>query len=218
MAKNNKTDYFFTHHPKTNQQLFVKKVGLPEGSRELRALQEIQSNAIPHLVDFHVEEGSLVIAMQSIDGVTLDHYCEDNRKIGIESEMLVQLAHALDSIHKSLWLHRDIKPSNIIIDDMRRAYFVDFGTAVGLSDVGQIHRFEGTLAFLAPEAVFRPNTIDVRSDYYSLGKSLLHAIDRKIALIQPEILQLIYQLIEEKPENRPADIKEWASQVQKIHK
>ena len=42
----------------------------------------------------------------------------------------VQVAGAVETIHRAGYLHRDIKPSNILLTEYRRPVLIDFGIAI----------------------------------------------------------------------------------------
>jgi serine/threonine protein kinase len=89
----------------------------------------------------------------------------------------VGIARALAAAHRAGLLHRDVKPSNILLRNDGTALLSDFGLArdedsARLTETG---RFVGTLAYAPPEQI-RGDAVDVRSDVYSLGVTLYHAL------------------------------------------
>jgi serine/threonine protein kinase len=91
------------------------------------------------------------------------------------TDIIVQVANAIEHAHSFGVLHRDIKPANILLDQSGKAVIVDFGVATlgdlsGATTTG-IHM---TPAFAPPEA-FDGVTPDRQFDVYSLGATL-HAL------------------------------------------
>lgn len=107
----------------------------------------------------------------------------------------MQLADALAYAHSQGILHSDIKPANILLASDGQPRLIDFNVAVeelqGNGDeskpvgtneeVRRGHRVPvgGTIAYMAPEhrqAIQQQETIDDRSDIYSLGAVLFEAL------------------------------------------
>jgi serine/threonine protein kinase/Flp pilus assembly protein TadD len=87
------------------------------------------------------------------------------------SKIIISIASALDYAHKKGILHRDVKPSNILIDSDGTAKLVDFGlaraeTQQSITITGE---FFGTPSYVSPEQIRKPDTVDCRSDMFSLA-------------------------------------------------
>ena len=87
------------------------------------------------------------------------------------SRIIISIASALDYAHKQGVLHRDVKPSNILIKPDGTAKLVDFGLARAETQqtITVSGEFFGTPSYVSPEQVHRPETVDCRSDVYSLA-------------------------------------------------
>jgi serine/threonine protein kinase len=87
----------------------------------------------------------------------------------------VKITDALESALQRNLLHRDIKPGNILFDDYGEPKLVDFG----LARQAEANEYEadifGTPYYVAPEKIQRRGE-DFRSDMYSLGGTLYHAL------------------------------------------
>ena len=122
-------------------------------------------------------EGLFYYAMEYLSGIDLDQL---TRRFGPQPEgrviyILRQLCGSLAEAHHLGLIHRDIKPANIILT--RRGgvgdfvKVLDFGVAKtrrGKNDA-RTHAVVGTPHFMAPEAVEKPESVDARSDLYSVG-------------------------------------------------
>ena len=124
-------------------------------------------------------EGLFYYAMEYLSGIDLDQLV---RQFGPQPEgrvihLLRQVCGSLAEAHRIGLIHRDIKPANIILTrrggvcDLVKV--LDFGLVKTVS-LGSTHGLAadavvGTPHFMAPEAVSRPESVEARSDLYSLG-------------------------------------------------
>jgi tetratricopeptide (TPR) repeat protein len=110
-----------------------------EADGQLRILREAQAMARlahPNVVTIHdVGElgDQLFIAMELVDGVTLDAWQEAEPRTWPEvRDVLVQVGRGLAAAHAAGIVHRDVKPSNVLVDRTGRARIGDFGIARAL--------------------------------------------------------------------------------------
>jgi serine/threonine protein kinase len=135
----------------------------------------------PHVVkvfSFGRAHGQFYLVMELVPGWSLDELLQVQRHLS-EAQTLeagIQIARGLEAAQQAGLIHRDIKPANILFADAHTAKIVDFGLAVVGGDsaeaVGQIW---GTPYYVAPERL-NNEPEDFRSDIYSLGATLFHAV------------------------------------------
>jgi len=125
------------------------------------------------------QDGRLYLVMEHLDQPSLEDSMQSMGKIP-EKEALeigVGIASALQFAHEETGLiHRDIKPGNILFGRGNIPKLADFGLAAGArSALGQQDEIWGTPYYVSPERLLRESE-DIRSDIYSLGATLYHAL------------------------------------------
>lgn len=110
-------------------------------------------------------------------------------------ELARDVALALEHAHASGVIHRDIKPSNILVTTEGRARLLDFGltsTASG-EPITRTGSQPGTLPYMSPEQL-HGETLDGRSDLYSLGVALYELLSLRRPFDSPTSLGLQAQI------------------------
>ncbi len=113
------------------------------------------------------------IAMELVNGQDLETCVAEKGPLPAELavEYTIQAALGLAAAHKAGLLHRDMKPGNVIITEDGRAKVLDFGLALGQSDIDSEEIIWATPYYAAPETLER-QTEDIRTDIYALGMTL----------------------------------------------
>ncbi|MCC6785564.1 MAG: protein kinase [Planctomycetes bacterium] len=154
--------------------------------REAKTLAKLDHSGIVRVLDVGEHEGRHWLAMELIEGETLDALLRRQREDGGHRgdslrrmvEIVVQAADALAHAHAQGIVHRDVKPSNIFVRTDGRAVLGDFGlardaSAPSLTVAGAV---AGTPHYLAPEQVRGRTSGDELSDVFSLGATLYEAL------------------------------------------
>jgi len=142
------------------------------------------TNIVPVFSQGH-EQGVHYLAMQFIDGISLDQLEEQAHQTtsrpNIDTEQAVadigrQAAEALEYAHRQEVIHRDVKPGNLLLDRHGTVWLSDFGLARSpeAGDLTATGAILGTHRYMAPEC-FRGDA-DARSDIYSLGATLFELL------------------------------------------
>lgn len=140
---------------------------------EYQTLARIRHPGILQVYESGEANGRLFIAMELVEGGTLEEFLARAKSIGEVAAIDIarQVAEALDFLHESGKIHRDVKTSNVLLGPSGRAVLFDFGTVydtVNPTD-NNAPGIYGTPAFLAPEQIRAEEEPDKRSDLYSLG-------------------------------------------------
>lgn len=135
----------------------------------------------PHVVriySFGQSGGQFYIAMELVEKGSLDDLMAIQSRVS-EAQVLdigVQIAQGLEAALDRGLIHRDVKPGNILFANAHTTKIVDFGLARVLEEEAEARGdIWGTPYYIAPERL-NHEPEDVRSDIYSLGATLFHAI------------------------------------------
>ena len=154
----------------------------------------------------------------------------------------MQIASGLAAAHRQGLIHRDVKPANILLEeDIDRVLISDFGLARTADDASVTRSgfIAGTPHYMSPEQA-RGESIDTRSDLFGLGSviyfmatgrppfradnamAVLHRIcyephrpvDDVNSLIDPNLADLLDDLLAKKRDERPGSAEQVAEQLQ----
>ena len=149
--------------------------------QEAQVLARLNHPNLVRVTDYFEEWGNAYLVMDFAEGQSLADLIAARGPLP-EAQVLEwarQLLDALAYCHSQGVIHRDIKPQNIIIRPDGQAVLVDFGL-VKLWDprdprTRTVVRAMGTPEYAPPEQWGAGHT-DPRSDLYSLGATLYHAL------------------------------------------
>lgn len=140
--------------------------------REARSAAALQHPNICTIYEIdETDEGRYFIAMELVEGQTLQEYLQEKGPLSPEEglDLALQLAAGLEHAHEAGIVHRDIKPVNIRITLDGTVKILDFGLALS----GSLKSFKrgsrvGTLPYMSPEQT-RGEEVDHRTDLWSFG-------------------------------------------------
>jgi len=155
--------------------------------QEVRVHSALHHPAIPELLDVIDEAELHALVMEHVDGTDLDDLLEQlGRPMGLSRlrVLAAPVISALGYLHGRGIIHRDVKPANIVVYEHRlreRAKLIDFGVALERGRLPVEARIApelvtGTLLYMSPEHFNAPESVDERSDIYSLGVTLFQMV------------------------------------------
>ncbi len=134
----------------------------------------------PHIAPLHdggvTDDGRPFLAMEYVDGQSIDRYC-DNQRLSVDArlQLFQTVCEAVQYAHQNLIVHRDLKPSNILVTNDGTVKLLDFGIAKLLDDRMALSgplTHTGvrvmTPGYAAPEQV-SGSVITTATDVYALG-------------------------------------------------
>ncbi len=150
--------------------------------REAKSIASLRHPNILTVYDYGEEDGMPYIVMEYVPDGTLDGLPDYKPLSWTETAVYtLPIAHALAFAHSQGMIHCDVKPGNILLPRADWPLLADFGLsqlyAMGKSSDGD-GGINGTPFYLSPEQL-RSQTLDHRTDIYSLGIVLYHLLTRK---------------------------------------
>lgn len=149
-------------------------------AREAQQTARIDHPNIVRVFDFGVQDQFYFIEMEFVEGKDLASRIARQAPLDAldVADIGAQVADALNAAHAAGLVHRDIKPGNVLVSSSGRVKVADFGLAKSISEYGGDSGRApviGTAHYIPPEH-WRGERMDGRSDIYSLGITLYHAL------------------------------------------
>jgi serine/threonine-protein kinase len=139
------------------------------------------------------------IAMEYVDGPSLQRYCRKNLlPLSRVVEIMFMVSKGLDYAHRMDILHRDVKPSNILLTKSGIVKIADFSIAQIKSEQTASKGIVGSPSYMSPEQV-KEETLDDRSDIFSLGSILYELLTGKLAFPGDNYFSVAYKITHEEP-------------------
>lgn len=158
------------------EELFADTSTKIRFKQEALIIDQLDHPNILKVIERGEHQQRLYIVMEFLKGRTLEQKIKDEKLIAHDQclEIMIQVASALECMHRQEIIHRDLKTQNIMLVEKEcSANFVkilDFGlartkTQTRLTETGVL---VGTVSYMAPEQVSRAEFTSA-SDIHSLG-------------------------------------------------
>ncbi|MFL6626605.1 MAG: protein kinase domain-containing protein [Vitreoscilla sp.] len=167
---------------------------------EAKAVGRIQHPGVVAIYDFGEDGDVTFIAMEFVDGRTLDDILSVPQMLSEANVLAVmdQLLEALSVAHAQGVWHRDIKPANLIVTRQGQVKLTDFGIArLEDANLTQVSSMIGTPAYMAPEQ-FTGKGIDHRADLFACGVLLYRMLTGRRAFTGAT-QEVMYKILNEHP-------------------
>ena len=215
--------------------LASNKTAMDRFRREASILKQLRHPNIVRLVDAGNFAGTPFYAMEYVEGESLDRVMGRRGRISWEEVVTLgqQLCSALKHAHDKGIIHRDLKPSNIMVLPDGTLKLTDFGIAkdTDATALTSANCTVGTAAYMSPEQCRGERELTGKSDLYSLGVMFYELLTGKKPFVAESAMDmfmqhvkgtfkrpahlvleipvwldnLVCQLLEKKPEQRPYD-------------
>jgi serine/threonine-protein kinase len=192
----------------TQNQEMVKRF-----RREAESMSRLNHPHCVSVSDFgENQNGHLYLAMEYLEGQDLAKMMRKEGPIDPRRAAKVarQVCEGLEEAHSQGIVHRDLKPENIMLvrrgSDPDFVKILDFGLAklleqsqdengTALTSLGIVH---GTPPYMSPEQA-NGDTLDGRSDLYSLGVILFQMATGRLPFEKPSAMEVMLAHVRQKP-------------------
>jgi len=177
--------------------------------REAKSAAALDHPFICKIFETGEAEGKAFIVMEYVEGVTLrDKMEEEPLHLRDSLRVALEIAEALEKAHEKGIIHRDLKPENIMLTPQDHVKVMDFGLAKRVlpegeeaitrtltqASITQQGAIAGTLAYMSPEQA-RGETLDGRSDIFSLGVIFQEVISGKHPFSKPSAIETLSSIL-----------------------
>lgn len=186
-----------------SKQIANRRELLEQFYLEIRAVAKLMHPNIVTAFDAGCAGSTHYLVMELVKGEILSSRVRNRGPLPTSEavSVLQQAGKALSYAHGLGVVHRDIKPSNLMLTQDGILKILDFGLArLGATGAAERNKnmFMGTPEYMSPEQIENPDSVDGRSDLYSLGATLFFLLTGK-ALFTGDQMQVARAQLHQKP-------------------
>ena len=196
------------------EEFFENKGSIARFEREAKALAAVTHPNIAVIYSFEEVSGRYLLVQELLEGESLrDLLVRGPLPLRKALDVGFQVAEGLAAAHGKGIIHRDVKPENVFLTKDGHAKLLDFGlarsrpvsTAEDETQSPTVDKLTsegvvlGTVAYMSPEQA-RGETVDFRSDQFSLGVVLYEMLTGKRPFEGASAAETLAAIIREEPE------------------
>jgi serine/threonine-protein kinase len=197
-------------------ELASNKDRLARFEREAKLLAALNHPHIASVYSLDEHEGTLYLAMELVEGETLERKLASGRlPIDEALRIALQIAEALEAAHEKGVVHRDLKPANIMVSGEGQVKVLDFGlakafatdpkqTVLGHSPALSLAMTQqglvlGTAGYMSPEQASGQGT-DQRADIWAFGVVLYELLTGKPVFTGESVPHILADVLKTEPD------------------
>ncbi|HEX8502431.1 MAG TPA: serine/threonine-protein kinase [Pyrinomonadaceae bacterium] len=201
-------------------------------TREAKAASRISHPHAINVTDFgESENGVVYLVMEYLRGRTLKDVVRSGGPMTLAraSEIVRQVAGALEAAHHEGVVHRDLKSDNIMLEEATGgdwAKVLDFGIAKIQQTERSVHETDpgltapnliiGTPQYMSPEQCSQASDIDARSDIYSFGVIIYELLAGHVPFTGDSPTAIMMKHIQEPPPSILEERKDLPAEVGRV--
>ena len=181
--------------------------------REIRMLARLDHENLVRALDAGHDGKVYYLVTELVDGIDLRRQVLRYGRLDevAAASVIAQAARGLAYAHAQGIVHRDVKPGNLLVTADGRVKVLDLGLAGSSleSEAVRLGRVVGTMDYMAPEQMGRPDDVGPAADIYSLGCTLYFALAGQVPFPGGSKAEKA----ERHRSKKPAPIRQFAPQV-----
>src|ERR687888_193864 len=170
--------------------------------REAQLAASLTHPNVVQVFDAGVQEGTHFIVMEFVEGRTVKDVIRAEGPLYPDraAELCADVCSALAAAHARGLIHRDVKPGNVMLTPSGTVKVMDFGIARATTSetITQTAAVVGTAQYISPEQA-QGQTVDFRSDLYSLGCCLYEMLTGTVPFTGATPVAIAYRHVREDP-------------------
>ena len=213
-------EVYRAHDPRLGREVAIKLIPetyatdagrLHRFEQEARATGQLNHPNVLAVFDVGVHAGAPYIVSELLHGESLRSRLQGSGLPPLKAiDYARQTATGLAAAHDQGIVHRDVKPDNLFITGDGRIKIVDFGIAkltrpaddgappIGAATDTMAGLVVGTASYMSPEQI-RGETVDGRSDIFSLGTTLHEMLTGRPAFTRGTAADTMAAILKEDP-------------------